>query len=306
MARAYASIVIDAPVETVWHRLRDFDGLPKWHPAIASSEIEEGRDADVVGCVRSFHLKDGTHVRERLLSLDDAQRRFSYNFEKPAFPVENYIATVRAMPVTASDGTFVEWEAIFDEAPADKGKYVDIVSNAVFAEGLKALGQAIRDGRDEKPAGAERWKAWQPNKVWTSRLIRAPVDRVWAGMRDFARMGDWHPEISAMAMIGGVRSDKVSGVRDFLFGEGRIHEELLHLDDVERSFSYRILKSELPWLNYVSGPRLWPVTATNETFAVWTGDWVASPNDDVTLIPTIERDVYQKAFETLEANLLRG
>jgi uncharacterized protein YndB with AHSA1/START domain len=305
MARAYASIVIDAPVETVWNRLRDFNGLPKWHPAIASSEIEERRDADAVGCVRSFHLKDGTHVRERLLALDDARRSFSYNFEKPAFPVENYMATVRAMPVTASDGTFVEWEARFDEAPADKGKYVDIVSNAVFAEGLKALGQAIRDGRDEKPAGAERWKSWQPNKVWTSRVIRAPVDTVWAGMRDFAGMGAWHPEISAMTMIGGVRSDKVSGVRDFLFGEGRIHEELLHLDDVERSFSYRILKSELPWLNYVSGPRLWPITATNETFAVWTGDWVASSTDDVTLIPTIERDVYQKAFETLEAKLLK-
>jgi uncharacterized protein YndB with AHSA1/START domain len=305
MARAYASIVIDAPVEAVWHRLRDFNALPSWHPAIASSEIEGGLDADAVGCVRSFHLKDGTHVRERLLVLDDARRRFSYNFEKPAFPVENYVATVQAMPVTHTDGTFVQWEASFDEAPADKGKYVDIVSNAVFAEGLKALAQAVA-AKPETPAGAERWKAWQPNKVWTSRVIRAPVERVWAAMRDFAGMAAWHPEISAMTMIGGVRSDKVSGVRDFLFGEGRIHEELLHLDDVERSFSYRILKSELPWLNYVSGPRLWPVTATGETFAVWTGDWVASPHDDVALIPGIERDVYLKAFETLEANLRGG
>jgi hypothetical protein len=96
-----------------------------------------------------------------------------------------------------------------------------------------------------------------------------------------------------------VRSDKVSGVRDFQFGEGHLHEELLHLDDLERSFSYRILKSDLPWLNYVSGARLWPITAASETFAVWTGDWHASPHDDLELIPGTEANVYQRAFTTL-------
>ena len=54
MAKAYASAVIDAPVETVWSFVRDFNGLPNWHPAIVRSEIEDGRDADSVGCIRSF------------------------------------------------------------------------------------------------------------------------------------------------------------------------------------------------------------------------------------------------------------
>jgi hypothetical protein len=70
MAKAYASTIIDAPVEAVWAMARDFNGLPDWNPGVASSEIEDGLDSDVVGCVRSFHLRDGTHVRERLLSLD--------------------------------------------------------------------------------------------------------------------------------------------------------------------------------------------------------------------------------------------
>jgi hypothetical protein len=106
-------------------------------------------------------------------------------------------------------------------------------------------------------------------------------------------------------MLQGVRSDKVSGVRDFYFGERHLHEELLHLDDLNRSFSYRILKSELPWLNYVSGARLWPVTVTNETFAVWTGDWDASPHDDLQLIPGTEANVYQRAFATLNEKFFR-
>lgn len=97
MARAYASIILKAPVETVWSLVRDFNGLPSWAPAVAKSKIEGGLDADVVGCIRSFHTHDGAHIRERLLSLDDARYTFTYNFEKPAFPVKNYIATLRLL-----------------------------------------------------------------------------------------------------------------------------------------------------------------------------------------------------------------
>lgn len=302
MARAYASTIIDAPVGAVWAIIRDFNALPAWTPFVARSDIEDGLDADVVGCIRSFHLKDGTHVRERLLSLDDARYTFSYNFETPAFPVRNYIATVRLYPVTHSGATFAEWEATFDEAPGDEGKYVAIVSRDVFAGGLKALAETVAGNTPQPPDGAPLWKGRWPNKVWTSRVIEAPVDKVWAIMRDFAGMGAWHGDITKMHMLGGARSDKVSGVRDFMFGNGHLHEELLHLCDQTRSFSYRITKSELPWINYVSGPRLWPVTDTDHTFAIWTGDWDASAQDDLVLMPNTEQNVYQRAFAELERN----
>lgn len=303
MARAYASIILKAPVETVWSIVRDFNGLPNWTGGgVTSSKIEKGLDSDVVGCVRSFHLANGAHVRERLLMLDDARRCFSYNFETPAFPVKNYLATMRLYPVTHTDQTFAEWEATFDEAPGDEGKYVKIVSDNVFASNFKSLAAHIAKAKPQKPAGAERWKGFAPNKVWTSRVVKAPVDDVWKVMRDFAGMGAWHGEITRMHMLKRHRSDKVSGIRDFHFGEGHLNEELLHLDDMERSFSYRITKSEIPWMNYVSGPRLWPVTADNTTFGVWTGDWVAAPEDDVVLIPRTEQNVYQRAFAELERN----
>ena len=303
MSRAYASAIINAPVETVWSIIRNFNGLPDWVPNIADSVIEDGLDPDVVGCVRSFHTKDGSHIRERLLTLDDAKRSFAYNFEKPAFPVRNYVATVRLMPVTHTDQTVAEWEATFDESPGDEGKYVEIISRDVFAAGWTALNAKIAREMPPKPQGAECWKAWSPNKVWTSRVMNAPVADVWAVMRDFARMGGWHDEITGMTMLNNARPDKVSGIRDFHFGAGHLNEELLSLCDQTRSFLYRITKSELPWLNYVSGPRLWPVTADNTTFGVWTGDWVASPQDDLTLIPQTEQNVYQRAFATLEQYL---
>lgn len=297
MARAYASTILDAPIETVWATIRDFNGLPSWHPGIARSEIEDGLDSDVVGCIRRFWLQDGTMVRERLLSLDDRMTSFTYNFETPAFPVTNYVARVRLMPVTATDKTFAEWEANFDEAPEDTGKYVDIVSNGVFQGGWDALKTALV-GR-AKPTGVLRWQGFPPNKVWCSTVIPGPMDAVWNVIRDFAGMGGWHEAITKMHMLSGVRSDKVSGVRDFLFGEGHLNENLLHLDDAERSFSYHISKSPLPWLHYISGARLWQVTDGGLTFGAWTGDWVASPQDDLTLIPLATNEVYLKAFDTV-------
>lgn len=305
MARAYASIILKAPVEAVWSLVRDFDGLPGWAPAVARSKIEGGLDSDVVGCVRSSHTKDGGHVRERLLTLDDANYTFTYNFEKSAFPVRNYIATLRLYPVTHTDQTFAEWGATFDEAPGDQGKYERIISSDVFSANWANLAKIIAAKKPKKPEGAVRWKGFAPNKVWTSRVIRAPVEKVWGVMRDFAGMGAWHEDISKMHMLGGARSDKVSGIRDFYFGEGHLNEELLHLCDRTRSFSYRITKCEIPWINYVSGPRLWPVTANNTCFGVWTGDWDASPQDDLTLIPRTEQNVYQKAFATVERKLRR-
>ncbi len=306
MARAYASIVLKSPVETVWSLIRDFNGLPTWAPPVARSKIESGLDADVVGAVRSFYTRDGQHIRERLLMLDDARHSFTYNFEKPAFPVKNYVATVRLFPVTDGDTTFAEWESSFDEVPGDEGKYEKIISNEVFAANWKNLAAIIAKTKPQKPAGAVRWKGYQPNKVWTSRVIKAPVADVWAMMRDFAGMGAWHDEITKMHMLKKARPGKVSGIRDFYFGEGHLNEELLHLCDVTRSFSYRITKCEIPWMNYVSGPRLWPVTADNSTFGLWTGDWTASPQDDLVLIPRTEQNVYQKAFATVEKNLKRA
>ncbi len=76
--------------------------------------------------------------------LDDAKYAFTYNFEKPAFPVKNYIATLRLYPVTQTDQTFAEWEASFDEAPGDEGKYEKIVSREVLR---RELGQSCQDHR---------------------------------------------------------------------------------------------------------------------------------------------------------------
>src|SRR6266542_1905303 len=59
MARVYVSTVVNARNDRVWARVRDFNGMPNWHPAIAESRIEGGEPADKIGCVRDFRLRNG-------------------------------------------------------------------------------------------------------------------------------------------------------------------------------------------------------------------------------------------------------
>lgn len=139
MPKAYASSVINAPADTVWAAIRDFNGLPDWHPGIADSVIEEGKRGDQVGAVRSFHLKDGAHIRERLLSHSDAERCYAYNFETTPFEVLNYHATLRVTPVTDGNRTFIEWWTTFD-CPVEKiDEWVGIFAKGVFQSGFDAL-----------------------------------------------------------------------------------------------------------------------------------------------------------------------
>ena len=79
MARVYVSSVINARSDRVWARIRDFNGLPNWHPAIAESRIENGEPADKIGCVRDFRLRNGDRIRERLLGLSDHDMFCTYS-----------------------------------------------------------------------------------------------------------------------------------------------------------------------------------------------------------------------------------
>ena len=74
MATVTVSSVIDAPVEKVWARIRDFNGLPGWHPRMTESRIEDGKPATEIGCVRNFKVTSGATIRERLNEGASARR----------------------------------------------------------------------------------------------------------------------------------------------------------------------------------------------------------------------------------------
>jgi uncharacterized protein YndB with AHSA1/START domain len=139
MPRIYISSVIDAPAAKVWERIRDFNGLPRWHPRIRDSRIENGEPADRVGCVRDFHLQNGDRIRERLLGLSDYDMFCTYSILESPMPLTDYIATIRLTPVTDGNRTFAEWTAEFDCLEDDAEGLVTGIGNDVFLAGFNAL-----------------------------------------------------------------------------------------------------------------------------------------------------------------------
>ena len=139
MARIFTSTVIGAPTAKVWERVRDFNGLPKWHPGIRESRIENGAPPDQIGCVRDFRLQNGDRIREKLLGLSDYDFFYTYTILESPMPLTDYIATLRLTPITDGDRTFAEWTAEFQCAPdVEEGLVMGIGTN-VFQGGFDSL-----------------------------------------------------------------------------------------------------------------------------------------------------------------------
>jgi hypothetical protein len=144
LIRVYVSTVIDARADTVWSRIRDFNGLPGWHPLIADSRIENQQPADRVGCVRQFHTRDGGMIRERLLALSDYDFSCTYEILESPMGVSDYVATLKLTPVTDGDRCFAEWSAEFDCAEGRESELVRSIGQGVFQAGFDALKRHMR------------------------------------------------------------------------------------------------------------------------------------------------------------------
>jgi hypothetical protein len=143
MVRVYTSSVIDAPAAEIWDRIRDFNGLPGWHPAIADSRIELQQPADKVGCIRNFTLKDGGRIREQLLALSDYDFSVTYSILESPMGVSNYVATLKLTPITDGNRCFAEWTAEFDCTPGREGELVRAIGQGVFQGGFDALKSSV-------------------------------------------------------------------------------------------------------------------------------------------------------------------
>src|SRR5689334_17486387 len=106
--------------------------------------------------------------------------------------------------------------------------------------------------------------------VVRSTVINAPIEEVWAFVRDFNAHDQWHPAVAESHIEDGKAPDQVGCVRNFRLADGaHLREQLLALDDRNHSYSYCILASPIPLVGYVSTVALKPVSDGNRTFWHW-------------------------------------
>jgi polyketide cyclase/dehydrase/lipid transport protein len=143
-------------------------------------------------------------------------------------------------------------------------------------------------------------------KVYTSSVIDAAAERVWAHIRDFNALPSWVPAVADSRIEGGVPSDKVGCVRNFnLKDGGNLREQLLALSDYSRSVTYNILASPMGVEDYVATLSLTAITDGNRTFAEWTAEFNCDPGRAQELTDEIGNGVFQAAFDNLKRQLGR-
>lgn len=152
MIRVTRSAIIDAPIETVWRLVRDFNSHDRWHPIVAQSRIENGEPADRVGCVRNFTLRDGNRIREQLLALSDEEHVSTYCILDATVPLSRYVATVHLKRVTDGERTFWHWESTFDAPRGREREMADMVGRGVYEAGFDGLRSHLRSTRRDETA----------------------------------------------------------------------------------------------------------------------------------------------------------
>ena len=141
-------------------------------------------------------------------------------------------------------------------------------------------------------------------KVVRSTIVDAPIHEVWNVLRDFNGHDSWHPAVAYSAIERSEEPDRVGCVRRFKLQDGaELSEKLLTLSDMEQSYSYCLIDTPIPLLNYVSHVNLYPVTDGNATFWQWQSTFTTPAGEREALSDMVGKDIYEAGFEAIRSLL---
>ena len=144
-------------------------------------------------------------------------------------------------------------------------------------------------------------------KIVRSTIIDAPIERVWAVLRDFNSHDQWHAVVDESRIEAGQSSSQLGCVRAFRLKDGNfIREQLLTLDDVQHKSTYCIVESTVPLQRYVATVTLKPVTDGQRTFWHWESTFATPPGRERELRDMVAQGVYEAGFENLRRHLRQG
>jgi hypothetical protein len=134
MGTCYNSITVRAPIAQVWEQLHNFHDMTWAKGVVETVEVVGEQSGDQVGARRiingAFH--------ETLVELSSAEHQLRYTIDDGPGPVakgavQNYVGTVRALPITADDSTFIEWSSSYESAEAGAvGELCDPIYRALL------------------------------------------------------------------------------------------------------------------------------------------------------------------------------
>jgi polyketide cyclase/dehydrase/lipid transport protein len=139
-------------------------------------------------------------------------------------------------------------------------------------------------------------------RSYASTVINAPADDVWARVRDFNGLSEWHAGlVSASEIEEGRAGDQVASVRSFTLTDGtHIREQLVSFSDEERSYTYNFQKTPFDVDNYLATIRVTPVTDGGGSFVEWWTVFDCNRDEQAHWTAFFADAVFQGGFDALK------
>lgn len=137
MVRFSMNTILNVPAEVAWKIVGDFNGLPKFIPAIIQS-VTEGKG---VGATRTLTLQDGEQIIEKLDHFEEeVSKILSYTIVSSHLPVKDYRAVMQVLRLGKNKCMFM-WSSTFIPNEVTEAEAVDLIKGiyAMGMDGLKIL-----------------------------------------------------------------------------------------------------------------------------------------------------------------------
>lgn len=148
--KAKESVVINAPVATVWDTIKQFDGIANWHPDIKQSGGDGKHES---GGIRTITLQNGGQLVEELDFYSDKDHEYSYRLKTEnvrAFPASSYSIGMQVMAGNDAGSSVVLLKSRFyrgdtgNTPPENLNDEAAVKAmNAFFKNGLNGLKQKL-------------------------------------------------------------------------------------------------------------------------------------------------------------------
>ena len=120
--------------------------------------------------------------------------------------------------------------------------------------------------------------------VEASRIIDAPIDRLWAEVADFNNIAAWHPDVTQSHLenaSAGPAGAHAAEIRVLTLRNGTVvRERLVAIDHKGHRYTYSVLDGQLPLKNHISSMAMRPLDA-HRTEVTWSASFVpaGAPGD---------------------------
>jgi NADPH:quinone reductase-like Zn-dependent oxidoreductase len=141
-------------------------------------------------------------------------------------------------------------------------------------------------------------------EIVRSTIVDAPIEAVWALLRDFAASGPI-PVGGEPGMVEDGRAATVVGAAR-VAGSGAWREQLLDLDDRNHVVRTCLTDTPLPLYGYVSRQQLRRVTDGDATFWQWRASFATDPYREADLAERVAEQVMAAGFAAIRARVARA